>query len=46
MTREVMGQLAAPLPAPYRGVCADLDRATERYLRFPPTSKSNLGASE
>ncbi|RME32764.1 MAG: 1-acyl-sn-glycerol-3-phosphate acyltransferase [Thermoflexia bacterium] len=42
MTREVMWQLAALLPAPYRGAYADLDRATERYLRFPPGSRSNL----
>lgn len=46
MTREVMWQLAALLPAPYRGAYADLDRATERYLRFPPGAKSNLGGSE
>jgi len=46
MTREVMWQLAALLPAPYRGAYADLDRATEHYLRFPPGSKSNLGASK
>ncbi|MGQ9468010.1 MAG: lysophospholipid acyltransferase family protein [Anaerolineae bacterium] len=46
MAREVMWQLAALLPAPYRGAYADLDRATERYLRFPPGSKSNLELRE
>lgn len=46
MLREVMWQLAALLPSPYRGIYADLDRATERYLRFPPSSKSNLEMAE
>lgn len=42
MLREIMWQLAALLPPLYRGVYADLDRATEQYLLFPPGSKSNL----
>ncbi len=39
--REVMGQLAALLPPPYRGVYADMQQATEHYLLFPPGSESN-----
>ncbi|MGB9775353.1 MAG: hypothetical protein ACPL7C_02225 [Anaerolineae bacterium] len=46
MTREVMWQLAALLPAPYRGAYADLERATERYLRFPSGAKSHLGMAK
>jgi len=42
---EVMYQLAALLPPPYRGVYADLENATERYLIFPPGSRSNLTAA-
>jgi hypothetical protein len=42
MTGEVMYQMAALLPPPYRGVYADLGAATERYLRFPEGSASNL----
>lgn len=42
MAHELMWQLAALLPSDYRGVYANLDAATERYLRFPPHSKSNL----
>lgn len=42
MTDEVMWQLAALLPPEYRGVYANLDAATERYLRFPPHSATNL----
>lgn len=42
MTDEVMWQLAALLPAAYRGHYANLSEATEDYLRFPPTSESNL----
>jgi len=44
--QEVMGQLSALLPPPYRGVYADLDRATEHYLLFPPGSESNLRLRE
>ena len=40
--REVMYQLAALLPPAYRGAYADLGRATEEYLAFPPGSRSNL----
>jgi len=42
MTDEVMYQMAALLPERYRGVYADLERATENYLRFPPGKDSNL----
>jgi 1-acyl-sn-glycerol-3-phosphate acyltransferase len=35
ITDEIMYQLAALLPAPYRGVYANLDAATQHYLRFP-----------
>ena len=42
MTDEIMYQIAALLPQRYRGYYADLNLATEKYLRFPPTSKSNL----
>lgn len=42
MVDEVMYQLAALLPPDYRGVYADLDRATETYLRFDPPAASNL----
>ena len=43
--REVMYQLAALLPPPYRGVYADLENATEEHLVFPPGSQSNLRAA-
>ena len=42
MTDEIMYQMAALLPPAYRGVYADLDEATETYLRFPDGSQSNL----
>jgi 1-acyl-sn-glycerol-3-phosphate acyltransferase len=42
MIDEVMYQMAALLPPDYRGVYADLDKATETYLRFPPGSVSNI----
>ncbi len=42
MTDAVMYQLAALLPPAYRGYYSDLSAATERYLRFPPGSESNL----
>jgi len=42
MTDEIMWQLAALLPATYRGHYANLSQATEDFLRFPPTSGSNL----
>lgn len=42
--KEVMYQLAALLPPPYRGVYADLENATEQYLIFPPGAESNLRA--
>jgi 1-acyl-sn-glycerol-3-phosphate acyltransferase len=34
MTDEIMYQLAALLPARYRGAYADLSQATDQYLRF------------
>ena len=34
MADEMMYQLAKLLPAEYRGEYADLDNATEKYLRF------------
>ncbi len=42
MADEVMYQIAALLPSPYRGVYSDLSLATETYLRFPPGAISNL----
>ena len=42
MVDEIMYQLAAMLPAAYRGVYSNLSLATERYLTFPPGSTSNL----
>ena len=39
---EIMYQLAAALPPKYRGFYADLSKATETFLRFPPGSHSNL----
>ncbi len=45
ITDEIMYQLAALLPPPYRGDYTDLALATEENLRFPPGSSSNLAAS-
>ncbi len=42
MTDEIMMQIAALLPPENRGVYSDLTAATERYLRFPPGTTSNL----
>jgi 1-acyl-sn-glycerol-3-phosphate acyltransferase len=42
MADEVMYQMAALLPPPYRGVYSDLSAATEEYLRFLPGAASNL----
>ena len=42
MIDEVMYQLAALLPPAYRGHYANLDAATERFLRFSSPSLSNL----
>jgi 1-acyl-sn-glycerol-3-phosphate acyltransferase len=39
---EIMYQLAALLPPPYRGVYSDFTRATDTHLEFRPPSKSNL----
>ena len=48
MTDEIMYQIAALLPERYRGVYADLDKATTRYLRFidePLTMSSSANYS-
>ena len=42
ITDEIMYQLAALLPAKYRGEYADLSAATEKYLHFSDPSQSNL----
>lgn len=42
MADEMMYQIAALLPPPYRGLYSDLSAATEMHLRFPPGSESNL----
>ena len=42
MTSEIMYQLASILPPEYRGQYANLEAATEDYLRFPSGSQSNL----
>ena len=42
MVDEMMYQIAALLPPDYRGVYANIDAATEYYLRFPEGSASNL----
>lgn len=42
MTDEIMMQIAALLPPENRGVYSDVTAATERYLRFPPGTTSNL----
>ena len=42
MTNEAMYQLAALLPPEHRGIYADLTQATERFIRFPADSGSNL----
>ncbi|MBN1262710.1 MAG: 1-acyl-sn-glycerol-3-phosphate acyltransferase [Anaerolineae bacterium] len=39
---EIMYQMAALLPAGYRGVYHDLENATETYLRFAEPDQSNL----
>ncbi len=44
MTDEAMYQLAALLPPDHRGVYADLEQATERYVQFPEGSGSNLSS--
>lgn len=41
-TRELMYQIAALLPPENRGVYADLENATEEFLRFQPGVESNL----
>lgn len=42
MVKEMMYQIAGLLPPDYRGVYADINTATEHYLRFPEGSASNL----
>ncbi|NMC13710.1 MAG: 1-acyl-sn-glycerol-3-phosphate acyltransferase [Chloroflexi bacterium] len=45
ITDEIMYQLAALLPSGYRGYYSDLNKATEDYLLFPPTSCSNISST-
>ncbi len=42
MADEIMFQIAALLPPPYRGVYSNLEAATERYLQFPAGAHSNI----
>jgi 1-acyl-sn-glycerol-3-phosphate acyltransferase len=42
MVDEIMWQMAALLPPNYRGVYANLDAATQDFLRFPDGSAGNL----
>ena len=42
MVDEIMYQLAALLPPEYRGVYANFEHATERFLEFSPEHGSNL----
>jgi 1-acyl-sn-glycerol-3-phosphate acyltransferase len=42
MVDEIMYQMAALLPAEYRGDYANLEAATENFLRFPHPYRSNL----
>ena len=42
ITDEIMYQLAAMLPPSYRGAYANLDAATEEFLRFDPPAQSSL----
>ncbi len=42
MVDEIMYQMAALLPPQYRGVYANLSKATEKYLVFTPPARSNL----
>lgn len=44
MVREVMYQLAALLPPKNRGLYADLENATSKYLRFAAGVQNNLEA--
>jgi 1-acyl-sn-glycerol-3-phosphate acyltransferase len=46
MADEIMYQMAALLPPAYRGVYADMDGATETYLRFPLGGESNRNRSQ
>lgn len=46
ITDEIMYQLAGLLPSYYRGYYANLNEATEDYLRFPPGSKSNINRAD
>ncbi|MDD5467034.1 MAG: lysophospholipid acyltransferase family protein [Anaerolineales bacterium] len=42
MVDEIMYQMAALLPPPYRGAYANLSRATQDFLVFTPPARSNL----
>jgi 1-acyl-sn-glycerol-3-phosphate acyltransferase len=46
ITDEIMWQIAALLPPFYRGYYANLDQATEKYLKFEPGAPSNLSRAE
>jgi len=46
VTDEIMYQLAALLPEKYRGVYADMSKATDQYLKFAPDGQSNLAYAE
>jgi 1-acyl-sn-glycerol-3-phosphate acyltransferase len=45
ITDEIMFQIAALLPPPYRGYYSDLNIATEKFLRFTLPYESNLIAA-
>ncbi len=45
-TNEIMYQMAALLPEKYRGIYADLSRATEEFLEFDAGHSSNLRLRE
>lgn len=42
ITNEIMYQIAALMPARYRGAYADLSQATENYLKFEPGAGGSL----
>lgn len=42
MLDEIMYQLAELLPPQYRGVYADLEKATQNYLKFSPTKHQSF----
>ncbi len=42
ITDEIMFQIAALLPSNYRGYYSNLHSATEKFIKFPKNSRSNL----